>query len=247
MKNCKEFFEKTIAIIDNVAELERDNIYAAAKMMGDCMIDNGVVQLFGLNHGKEFAMELGYRAGGLMPFHRVDVNDLALRGVITESVLTSDEFKENTEMAHKLLDLYRIEKEDMFIVVSDNGCEPIVVEVAKLAKERGHKVIAVVSQNLVDVTEARHPSNEKLTDVADLVLNTHSNVKDAIIDIDETHKMNQVNSIVGNVIAQMLTAEIYRYLTEKELDCPVLLSVNVVGADVHNKNLSSKYEGRWNS
>ena len=247
MKNCKEFFEKTIAIIDNVAELERETIYNAAKVMGDCMIDNGIVHLFGLNHGKEFAMELGYRAGGLMPFHRVDVNDLALRGVIQESELSAKDFSENPEMAHKLFNLYRVEKEDMFIVVSDNGCEPIVVEFAKLVKEKGHKVIAVVSQNLVDVTDARHSSNQKLTDIADIVLNTHSNVKDAIIDIDGTHKMNQVNAIVGNVIAQMLTAEIYRYLTEKELDCPVLLSVNVVGADAHNKKLSSKYEGRWNS
>ena len=39
-----------------------------------------------------------------------------------------------------------------------------VNETLKLAKEKGHKVIAVVSQELVDVTEARHPSNQKLTD-----------------------------------------------------------------------------------
>ena len=44
MVNSKEFFEKVVTYIDEVAEAERENIYAAAKMMGDCMNENGVVQ-----------------------------------------------------------------------------------------------------------------------------------------------------------------------------------------------------------
>lgn len=247
MVNSKEFFEKVVTYIDEVAEAERENIYAAAKMMGDCMNENGVVQLFGLKHGKEFSMELGYRAGGLMPFHKCEVRDLALRGVCTEAELNDPSFDHTAENAHKLMGLYRIENEDMFLIVSESGCEAIVVEAAKKAKAEGRKVLAVVNKKLSDITESTHASKEKLVDIADLVIDTHAPLTDAVLDVDGTHYMNHVGTIVGNVIAQMLTAETYRYLCENGYECPVLLSANLKGADVHNRRLSDKYAGRWNS
>ena len=247
MVNSKDFFEKVIAIIDEVAEAERETIYAAAKMMGDCMNENGVVQLFGMNHALEFAMELGYRAGGLMPFHKVDARDLALRGVISEAEFKDPSFINNVDMAQKLIDLYRIEKEDMYIIVSESGCEALTVETARLVKEQGKKIIAVISKKTAAATESKHPLKTKLEDYADLVLDTHAEVGDVVLDIDGTHKMNHVGTITGNVIAQMLTAETYRYLTENGHESPVLLSANLKGADVHNRRLSDKYAGRWNS
>ena len=247
MVNSKDFFETVITYIDEVAETERETIYAAAKMMGDCMNENGVVQLFGLNHGKEFSMELGYRAGGLMPFHKCEVRDLALRGVCSEAELNDPNFDHNPENAHKLLGLYRIDPEDMFLIVSESGCEAIVVEAAKIAKAEGREIIAVVNKKVSDMSESTHPTKEKLVDLADIIIDTHAPIKDAVLDVDGTHKMNHVGTIVGNVIAQMLTAETYRYLTENGFECPVLLSANLKGADVHNRRLSDKYAGRWNS
>ena len=247
MVSSIDFFEKVIEVIDKVSEAERENIYKAAQMMGDCMDENGVVQLFGLGHGLEFSMELGYRAGGLMPFHKVQTRDLALRGVISEEELFDPEFDNNIEMAHKLLGLYRIENEDMFLLVSHSGCEAVIVEAAKIAKEQGRKTIAVVSKKASAAGKSTHPSGEKLEDIVDLVVDTHAEIVDAVLDIDGTHKMNHVGTVVGNVIAQMMTAETYRYLTEKGSECPVLLSANLKGADVHNRRLSDKYAGRWNS
>ena len=247
METSKSFFEKTIEIIDHVAEAERDNIYKAAQMMGDCMNENGVVQLCGMGHALEFAMELGYRAGGLMPFHKVDARDLALREVISEEEFYDPTFVNNISMAQRLLDLYRIEKEDMFIIVSEHGCEALTVEIAKLVKESGKKIIAVLSKKAADANVSMHPTNTKLEDYADLVIDTHAEVEDVVLDVDGVHKMNHVGTINGNVIAQMITAETYRYLSEKECECPVLLSANLKGSDVHNRRLSDKYAGRWNS
>ena len=247
MVNSRDFFDAAISVVNEVAQDEHDNILACAKMMGDCMLENGIVQLFGINHGLAFSMELGYRAGGLMPFHQFNTKDLAMRGVITEEQLRSPDFDNDCEMAHKMFNLYRIEKEDMFILVSNSGCEALIVEVAKIAKSKGHKVVAVVSKDLVSVSESTHPSKENLVDIADLVIDNHSKASDALIDVDGTHKMNQVGTITGNIIAQMLTAETYHYLTDLGQECPVLLSANVKGADKHNRALSDKYLGRWNS
>jgi len=247
MINSKVFFDKTIDLIDYVANAERDNIYKAAQMMGDCMDENGVVQLYGMGHSLEFAMELGYRAGGLMPFHKVDARDLALREHISEEELNAPSFVDDISMAQRLLDLYRIENEDMFILVSEDGCEALTVEVAKLVKASGKKSIAVISKKASDAHVSRHPSGDKLADLVDLVIDTHAEETDAVLDVQGVHKMNHVGTILGNVIAQMITAETYRYLVEKGSECPVLLSANLKGADVHNRRLSDKYAGRWNS
>ncbi len=247
MVNSRDFFDKAIAVIEEVAQAEHDRIVCCAKMMGDCMLENGIVQLFGINHGLAFSMELGYRAGGLMPFHQFNTKDLAMRGVITEEQLHDPNFDNNIEMAHKMFDLYRIEKEDMFILISNSGSEALIVEVAKIAKENGHKVVAVVSKETVAASTSKHPSGDNLVDVADLVIDNHAKAADALVDVDGTHKMNQVGTITGNIIAQMLTAETYHYLTDANHDCPVLLSANVKGADKHNRALSDKYLGRWNS
>lgn len=247
MLTTKEFFQAALNRLDVVKEDQRENIQAAAKMMGDCMENNGIVQLFGLNHGRAFSMELGYRAGGLIPFHQFNTVDLVMRGVISEDEFNASDFNDNVDMAEKLWSCYNIVESDMFILISFAGNEGIIVETALKAKAAGHKLIAVVSKKQADKAVSRHPSGKKLTDVADLVIDNGADEVDALLDVDGVHKMNQIATIAGNVIAQMITAEVYRYLTGLGKDCPVLLSANVKGADVHNKELSDKYLGRWNS
>lgn len=50
MISSKAFYEQAINLIDKTADIERNNIIEAAKLIGDCMSEQGVVQLFGLDH-----------------------------------------------------------------------------------------------------------------------------------------------------------------------------------------------------
>ncbi len=117
---------------------------------------------------------------------------------------------------------------------------------AMKAKEEGHTVIGVVSKACSENSDSQHPSQKKLEEVVDLTLDTCAPYPDLVVNLDGLHA-NQIATLCGNVVAQMLTAETYRYLKESGKECPVLLSANIEGADVHNRSLSSKYEGRWNS
>lgn len=242
----KQFFEIAKQFLKEVKNSQRDVIVKAAELMVQCMERDGLVQLVGVAQGRAFAMELGYRAGGLMPFHQFNTTDLALRGVISEETLNDRSFNNNVEMAKKLWDLYRIEEDDMFIIC-DEGCLAITIETAIIAKKNGHKIIAVINKKLNNSIKSNHPSGKKLSDIADLVIDNCAPERDALLDYEKEHKINQISTINGNVIAQMITAEMYRYFIEKGIDCPVLLSANLKGADVHNRALSDKYLGRWNS
>lgn len=247
MKVIESYFNIGKKHINFVLESEKENIIKTAEIMSECMLGNGIVQLFGLKHSFSFSMELGYRAGGLMPFHQFNVNDLVFRKLIKEEALYKKDFDDDISTAHKLWDIYRIEKEDMFILVSDDGCEGIIIETAIIAKEKGHKIIAILSKKACLEEVSRHPSGKKLDYFADLVIDTHVEKQDFALKDSKGREICQLETLSKNTIAQCLTAECYRIFDSKKEECPILLSSNLEGADAHNRALSDKYLGRWNS
>ena len=246
MFSIKEYFELAKKEIDKAKECERDNLIKASKLMGDCMLENGVVQLCGMGHGAAFQMELGYRAGGLMPFHQFYIRDLAMRGIITNAELNDEDVENRTDLVDKLYQSYNIHQKDMYLLVSHTGCEGLIVELAIRAKQEGRKVIAVVCKQALESSKSLHPTKTKLDEYADVIIDNHAPVHDTLFDVNG-YKLGQISTITGNCLAQMLTAETYKYLKDGGHEAPVLLSANKAGADVHNKALSDKYLDRWNS
>lgn len=246
MIDAKDFFASAKAYTKKALVTQKDAILNASKMLGDCMDNDGVVQLFGTGHNHAFTMELGYRAGGLMPFHKMQTQDLVLRGHISEKESLDPNFDNRLDIAQQLWGLYNIQSNDMFILISSEGNKGTIIELAKMVKDKGFKLIVVTSLAQTKAATSEHPSGKKLLDYADLVIDNCADEIDTVIPYGDI-RINQIASITGNVIAQLITAETYNYLKSNGKDCPILLSANLKGADVHNKELSSKYEGRWNS
>lgn len=243
MLSIDEFFNQTIKKLDLSYKEQKDNVKRVAELIGECILNDGVVQLFGLEHGKAFSMELYYRAGGLMPFHKFDLKDLLLRGIISKEEYESKDLYKHTEYLDKLYEIYNLYPNDMFIFISNYGNEPILVEACIKAKESGRKIVCVVNKKECDKAISIHPSNKKITDFADLVLDINGDK--TMLDVDGVHKTGQDFTIISNVLAQMITAECYKFFKDRGLECPILLSANLKGADEHNRKLSNKYLGRW--
>ena len=125
----------------------------------------------------------------------------------------------------------------MYCLVSYYGNEPLIIELAKKAKKNNQKVVAVINKKAYDKT------NSNLLEYCDEYLDMECEDPDIAIDLDGI-KIGQLSSTVTNVLAQMLTAEIYSYFIDKGKDAPVLLSANINGADVHNNSLTDPYGRR---
>jgi uncharacterized phosphosugar-binding protein len=247
MKNFDVFYRSAMDKLETVKQQEHDAVKQAAEMFAACMADNGIIQLVGVDHGRSLAMELGYRAGGLMPFHQFNAKDLAVRGILTKEDIQPAHFNNEPSYAQKWIDLYRIEQKDMFLLTSRTGSEPVLIELAKIVKAHGHKIIAVLSVKAMEAAQKKDPKADNIRNYAQLVIDTCTDAEDTVVDVDGKHKAGQLNTICGNVLAQMITAETYRYLKNHDMACPVLLSVNVKGADAYNRKISDQYIGRWNS
>ncbi len=247
MNNIRDYFDVAKQYLDIVEKESEADIKQASEMFADCFENNGIVQLCGIKHGLEFAMELGYRAGGLMPFHRFNLGDLVLKDIIEQDEFETIEVWDREDLVDKVFELYNIHPADMFLICDFAGYEAFATEVALRAKREGRKVIAVISKAESAHHSSTHSSGKKVEDVADLVIDTHTPYPDLALEVKGGLKMGQLSTFCGNIIAQMITGETYRYLTEQGKECPVLLSANVKGADVHNREISDKYVGRWNS
>ena len=230
----KQYFELVKAGIDDAYRQQQDKIEKVSALFGSCMENGGVVQLFGVRHGEEFMNELNYRAGGIAPFHGLKLRDMVLLGLIEQADVDSGAIYEDLSLLDKFNEAFVLDERDMYCLISFYGNEPVVVELARRAKARGQKVVAVVN--------LKSYSGE-LLEYCDEYLDMGADEPDTVLDIDGI-RTAQISSTVSNVIAQMLTAEIYRYYQEKGKEAPVLLSANIKGADVHNNALTDPYGRR---
>ncbi len=233
----KAYFELIKDRVSDAYEKQKDQIKAVAEMFSTCMENMGVVQLFGVRHGEEFVNELNYRAGGIAPFHGLKLKELVLKELLKQDDIDSGEVYGDLSVIDKFARIYDLDDRDMYCLVSFYGNEPLIVELARRAKEKGQKVVAVVNRKSYD------KYGGKLLDYADLYLDMDADEPDLALDIDGV-KTGQLSSTVCNVIAQMITAEVYNSFVSKGKEAPVLLSANIKGADIHNNSLTDPYGRR---
>lgn len=224
--------------VDEVYNAQKDKIVKVAHIFGECMDNQGVVQLFGVKHAIEFVNELNYRAGGIAQFHKLALQDLMLRKKLSKDAdFKTCEAYNDISIIDQLYEIYQMDDRDMFVFVSEAGNEPLVIEWAKRVKQKGQKIVAVVNKKTYDRVGGT------LLDYADEWLDMMADDPDLALDINGT-KFGQIGSTTTDIIAQMITAELYNYYIEKHGKAPVLLSANIKGADVHNNALTDPFERR---
>ncbi|MFI6926105.1 sugar isomerase domain-containing protein [Nonomuraea spiralis] len=234
---------KVLALAAQVAESQAGPVRRAAALIVAALRAGGVVNAFGSGHSEAIAMEIAGRAGGLVPSNRLSPRDLVLYGGRPPSVLTP-ELERDPAVAHEIYDLAPVEPQDVFVLVSSSGVNGTVVELARLVKERGHPLVAITSVAHSTRMTSRHPSGDKLMDLADVVLDNGSPYGDAVLDLPDGGTYGAVSTVTSALLAQMVVTEAVEELVALGERPPIYLSVNVTGGDEHNKALESRYAGR---
>jgi uncharacterized phosphosugar-binding protein len=91
-------------------------------------------------------------------------------------------FLENVPgLADRILRNFDVSPRDSALVVSSSGSNVVSVEMAEGFRRRGLKVVAIVSRAHAEASKTRHPRGLRLTDCADLVLDTGAPGGDAAV------------------------------------------------------------------
>lgn len=203
----------------------------------------GVIHAFGTGHSEAFAMEMSGRAGGLIPTNSFALRDLVMHGDREIDVLTPA-LEREPWLVEELMATVPVKENDIFIIASNSGVNGSIVGAALWAKERGHGVIAVTSMAHTMRVEPKHPSGNRLAEVADVVIDNLAPYGDTTLEVSGGIGVGAVSSITGAFIAQLLTLGVARTIAERGDTPPMYISANIPGGDEHNSVLEDRYRDR---
>jgi uncharacterized phosphosugar-binding protein len=225
------FSGKIHAILNRIVDTQMEALQAAATLMAKTIEKGGLVYAFGSGHSQSVAIEFYYRAGGLA---RCDV--------IHEK--TFGRAERLPGYAAVLLDSYPVTSGDLMIVISNSGRNPLPVEMAQAAHERGMAVVGITSLEHTHSVSARQAGGKRLFEVCDVVIDNCSPVGDAMIDLEEGLRVGAASTLTGVFIAQTLVCLVSQRMLQSGVRPPVFLSMNLDEGDGCNHALMESFHSR---
>ena len=134
-------------------------------------------------------------------------------------------------------------KDDVLIIHSVSGRNSAGIDMALTAKAKGVKVVAVTNLAYSKNVTSRHSSGLRLFETADLVLDNHGVLGDAVCDIKGSE---QKVAATSTIVAVAMLNEVITQLAQRLVDdgvkqLPYFYSANMDGGDQKNRELHELY------
>lgn len=229
----KEYLNKCRGLIDTVGAQEK-NIRQAARWFADTILAGRMVQVFGSGHSRIMVEEMWPRYGSFPGFNPIVELSLTFHNlVVGANGQRQAMFLENVPgLADRILRNFDLIEQDSALVISSSGCNVVPIEMAELFQQRGLKVVALVSSLHAEASTSKRADGKKLTDFADLVLDTGAPPGDAMVQVPELDTPVSPGSTVGGaMVINCLKAEIAQMLTAAGEPPKVLSGAAVVGPE----------------
>ncbi len=240
-RRLSPYHAAVLAQLDAIAGSQAERLEEAARAVFAVMRADGLLHVFGSGHSHALAEEAFHRAGGLVPVN-----------VIQESFLTpltrpalSGRLERVSGLVALILDGHDVRAGEVLLVISNSGINAVPVEMALEGKRRGLTVLALTSRRHSRTVPPRHPSGQRLFEVADIVLDTCGEPGDAAVSYNGVPgRVAPTSLLAGSFIINSLVCRVVERFLEHGLAPPVYLSANVPEGDEHNGPLEAKYRGR---
>lgn len=204
------------------------SLVGLAARIADAVADGHRIFVFGAGHASMFGMELVNRAGGFKIFDIMHLNDLTPGWRPFGSQLRDSEPERVAENGTRLLSHYGAAAGDIVLVASNSGRNGSAVQLALDCAERGIYTAAFTSLAHSRAVASRHVSGKRLFEVADLVVDNHVPLGDAMLaDPRLEVKFGAASSLSFCLLAQMLDVAIVDTMLARGLVPDLLLSANV--------------------
>lgn len=232
------YLSEAIKTIERIACEQAGRISDAAEAVAEAAAADRSLFAFGASHSFMPVEEMVYRTGGLMlvnPIYPHGMN-LSVRPLTMTSRL-----ERLRGLGAELLDGTPAGRGDVLFIFSTSGRNPVGIDMAMRAAEKGLKTIGITALSYTNEVESRHPSGKKIADICDIVIDNCAPYGDAALDISGCPgKVGPVSSIAGCAIANALVAESVRKMLDRGMIPPVFISANVDGGEEYNEKLLQK-------
>ncbi|MFC6169538.1 SIS domain-containing protein [Loigolactobacillus jiayinensis] len=227
-----EFFDKARELTDVLEKEEAENIHKAAKIVATGIMNGGITQAFGSGHSYAAAIEVSGRAGGLIPSKVIE--DPA-----------GGYYEQFEGVGKHLMHRVDLQKNDVLFLISNSGRNPMILEMADIAKKKGVKIIVVTALESSKMSTSRSSLGKLLYEYGDVVLDNHSGYGDSALTISGLDtKVCGTSSFSAVLLLQQVIYEAVEIMVQKGHIPPVYQSANIDGGPEFNEAIEDKFANR---
>src|SRR5437762_4206794 len=250
-----EYLQKCAAIIEKI-KAQQNLMQKTAQWFAETILAGRMVHIFGTGHSRVIVEEMWPRYGSFPGFNPIVELSLTYHNnVVGANGQRQAMYLENVPgFAERILRNFSLSEKDTAFIISSSGCNIVPIEMAELFQHRKIKVVALITKEHSAKSTSKRTDGKKLSDFADIVLDSGAPVGDAMIYIDGLDTpVSPGSSVRGIMIVNSIKAEVARLLTEAGQPPKVLTAPSIMNAakakelfeaayDEHARRLSELYK-----
>lgn len=239
-----DYLEQVVEILQEIKSQEEEAITQAAELCATTIRHGGHTHFFGSGHSVIPVMDAFPRYGSYVGLHPVmDPRLMWFTAVGAGGAHELIWLERQEGYIENFLMWQQFAENDVMIIYSHGGNNAAPLETAIYTRDKGLKVIAVTCMAHQKVARASHSSGKLLTDIADLVIDTHTPIGDAIVTLRSTEQKVAATSTVAAVaVTQLLVGEIAVRLEESGYRLDIFKSPTAGGSPQTNAEVFKHYE-----
>lgn len=236
-----DYINRVLDIIKTIQVEENENMERCVELLTKTILDKKSIYTFGASHAGILSEEMYYRAGGLMIINPIFGREIMLD---TSPITVTSKMERCVGYGTILASKVHFEKDDVLIIHSVSGRNPVSIEIAMAAKEKGTKIIGLTNLKYSKSVPSRHPSGKNLYEFCDIVLDNHGDIGDACVKLEGLEqKAGPTSTVIGATILNSIIVATAQNLIKKGMKRPpIFYSANVDGGDELNEELYKEYK-----
>ena len=248
MEVIDDYLQKCEKIIRTISGQKKE-IEKTAGLFAKTILAGRMVHVFGSGHSRIMVEEMWPRYGSFPGFNPIVELSLTYHNnVVGANGQRQAMYLENVPgFAERILRNFSLDKKDTALIVSSSGCNIVPVEMAELFQKKRIKVVALITKEHSAKSTSKRSDGKKLSDFADIVLDTGAPAGDSMIYIDGLETPVSPGSSVGGVIiVNSIKAEVARLLTAAGQPPKVLTASSVIDAEKAKQLFEEAYDEHAN-
>lgn len=238
------YLQKCTEIIQKISAQKKE-MEKAAEWFAESILAGRMVHVFGTGHSRIMVEEMWPRYGSFPGFNPIVELSLTYHNnVVGANGQRQAMFLENVPgLAERILRNFGLKENDTAFIISSGGCNIVPVEMAELFRQKKIKVVALITKEHSAKSISKRVDGKKLSDFADIVLDSGAPVGDSMIYIPGLDTPVSPGSTVGGIIiVNSLKAEVAKRLTAAGHPPKVLTAPSIVGVEKAKELFESAYD-----
>ena len=232
-------------VLDRLADTQAGAMELASRWSADAIAAGGLVHLFGTGHSRIPVEEMFPRYGSYPGFNPIVELSMTFHTQVVgaNGQRQAMAIERMPGLAEVILSNFTFGPSDLMIVFSAGGTTAVPVEMARGARARGLRVVAVTSLAQSTTGDPDLVTGRRLAEEADLVIDLCTPHADALVAIDGVDTpVGPGSTIAAVAVANSIKVRTAQLLAERGALPPTITRASVVGAERSRALFDAAYQ-----